>query len=102
MAELVAYKHLVERHHLYRLWSIPLLTIGVWNLIRAMESGKLALGLFGIGMMLAGVFAFRHDLMDISPSGLDPRQLGYVWSALLMLGFLLMVSSVLVTFAPGA
>jgi hypothetical protein len=86
-----------RKYKLYRLWSVPLLLVGAWYLVRAAESGQLKFGLLGLGMLLGGTFALRHDLLDTSPSGLDLRQVGLGWVSLLVLAVLLILSAAVVS-----
>ena len=86
-----------RKNKLYRLWSVPLLLAGVWYLVRAAESGQLKFGLLGLGMLLGGTFALRHNLLDISSSGVDPRRVGPGWVSLLVLAVLLILSAAVVS-----
>ncbi|WP_374602220.1 hypothetical protein [Arenimonas sp.] len=84
---------------LHRLWALPLLGFGAWFLGRGAESGQLNFGLLGVGMLLGGVFALRHNLLDLSPAGLDPRQVGFGWVSLLLLAVLLVLAAAAVSIA---
>jgi len=86
-----------RKNKLYRLWSVPLLLLGAWYLVRAAESGQFRFGLLGLGMLLGGTFALRHNLLDISPKEVDPRQLGLGWVSLLVLAVLLILSAEVVS-----
>lgn len=80
---------------LYRLWSIPLFLGGFAWLIEGSREGTLHL--FGAGMVLMGIFAFRHNLCDLSPQALSASAIGKVDSAVMLCGVLLcLVSTVLV------
>jgi hypothetical protein len=77
----------------YRLWALPGLIAGFYFLAKAWSGSSLQLGLLGAGLALSGIFALRHDLRDISPSGLDPKQLGVVWIAILCASVLLILAA---------
>ena len=77
----------------FRLWSVLLLLGAARFLSLAAATGELHHTLMGVGMVLAAIFAFRHDLLDISPSGLDSRRVGRGWLALLASAALLMLAA---------
>jgi len=77
----------------YRLWALPGLVAGIYFLAKAWSDGSLQHGLLGAGLVLAGIFALRHNLRDISPSGLDPKQLGGLWIAILCASVLLVLAA---------
>ena len=82
---------------MYRIWSLPFLIGGMLYLARAASSGHVPFWLLGAGMVLGGVFAFRHNLLDISPKGLDVRSIGLGWVALLGASVLLVLGAAVVT-----
>jgi hypothetical protein len=84
---------------LYRLWAVPLFSGGLLFLARAADGRLLQHALFGIGMLLAGAFALRHDLLDVSPRGLDPRQIGLGWVAVLIASVSLVLAAAAIGFA---
>ena len=81
----------------FRLWSALLLLGAARFLSLAAATGALRDTLMGAGMMLAAIFAFRHDLLDISPGGLDPRRVGRGWLALLASAVVLMLMAAALT-----
>jgi len=82
---------------IYRLWALPGFVVAIYLLAKAWGDGSLQHGLLGAGLVLGGIFAFRHNLLDISPSGLDPKQLGGLWSAILWASVLLILAAAAVT-----
>ena len=85
--------------HLYRLWAVPLFAAGLFFLAKAADGSLLQHALLGIGMLLAGAFALRHDLLDLSPRGLDPRQIGLGWVAVLIASVFFVLAAAAVKFA---
>ncbi|TCZ77610.1 hypothetical protein [Lysobacter sp. N42] len=83
----------------YRLWSLPLLIGGLLYLTRALSMEHLPFGLLGTGMLLGSIFAFRHNLLDGSPSSVDPRHVGLGWVALLAMSVLLVLAAAVVSVA---
>lgn len=88
-----------SKHRWYRLWAVPLFAGGALHLIRAVDTEQMRFGLLGAGMVLGGIFALRHDLLDASPAGLDLRRIGFGWVALLVAGVLLVLSAAAVSLA---
>ncbi|MBW8368895.1 MAG: hypothetical protein K0M70_13680 [Arenimonas sp.] len=82
----------------FRWWSAPLLLMGAGLLTGAVGTGSTHHLLLGSGALLGGVFAFRHNLMDLSPKGLDPNEVGVGWLALLAASGLLVLAAAIVSF----
>ena len=84
----------------FRLWS-ALLFLGAMRAVQlAVQGGELHHALLGAGLLLGSVFAFRHDLLDLSPRALDPRRIGTGWTVLLAAsGLLIVVAAGLVLMA---
>ena len=78
---------------LFRLWSLPGLIGGIYFLIKASGTGATHHALLGVGLLLASLFALRHNILDISPKGLDPKNIGVVWLAILGASVLLVLAA---------
>ena len=88
-----------QQSKLYRLWSVPLFLVGLNQLVSGFGDNRPNHLLFGAGALLMAVFAFRHNLMDVSPKALDPKNYGSLDLALLVIGVLLVLAAVIVTLA---
>jgi len=84
---------------LYRLWAIPLILVGVVRLIDGYNDSTLHHLLLGAGMLLMGLFAFRHNLLDLSPKALSPAHLGTTSMVLMASGVLLVLTAAVVALA---
>ncbi len=85
-------------NNFYRLWSLPAFLGGVYFL--AKDWGSLQHVLLGAGLLLAGIFAFRHNLWDLSPGALEPRQVGRLWLVVLCASILLVLAAAAIALAP--
>lgn len=82
----------------FRWWSAPLLLMGAGFLTGAVGMGSTHHLLLGGGALLGGIFAFRHNLMDLSPKALDPNEIGVGWMVLLAVSGLLILAAAIVSF----
>lgn len=80
----------------YRLRALLAFAAGIYILAHAWGSSSLHHALLGAGILLASVFAFRHNLLDISPRGLDPKNIGRPWLAVLGTSVLLILAAAVV------
>lgn len=87
-----------QQSKLYRLWSVPLFLVGLNTLVSGLGDNRPNHLLFGAGALLMAVFAFRHNLSDVSPKALDPKSYGGLDLALLAIGVLLVLAAVIVRF----
>lgn len=92
MSEIVA----TQQSKLFRLWSVPLFVVGPHRLVAGLSDDTSHHLLFGAGALLMAVFAFRHNLMDLSPKTLDPKNLGILDVTLLVISVLLVLTAVVV------
>jgi hypothetical protein len=72
---------------LFRLWSLPGLIGGVCLLIEAWQTDATHRALPGVGLLLGSLFALRHNLVDLSAQGTDPKNIGAVWCVILGASF---------------
>ncbi len=84
---------------MFRLWAIPLLLTGIAFLTGILGTDSTSSMLLGTGMVLGGLFALRHNLLEISPSRLTQQRAGFIWIALLIVSVLLILSSAIISFA---
>ena len=82
----------------FRLWALPLLLGSGFVLTKGLGTESTHHLLLGVGMLLGGLFALRHNLSDTSPSGLDPRRIGALWFAMLLASVTLILAAVVMAF----
>ena len=83
---------------MFRLWAVPLLLPGIALLFGILGTRSTSHLLLGTGMLLSGLFALRHNLLDLSPTGLSPQKIGYGWVALLLASVLLILTAAILSF----
>lgn len=86
-----------------RKWSpvwAGLLAIGAGNNIgKALDTGDLHHWLMGCGMVMAGIFACRHKLIEFPPKAYRAEEVSPVWRSVLTGAVLMMLGSAVVALA---
>lgn len=86
--------------NLHRLWALPPLALGVHFMFEAKDNGSIRSILFCISSFLIGAYAFRHNFFDRSSRAFDPKHIGLVWVAVLIIAaVLLFLASLIKLFA---
>lgn len=85
-----------QASRLHRLWAIPLVAIGGLRLFEGIQGALPHHVLLDAGMLLGGLFALRHNLMDLSPAALNAKRIGHVGVALLLLAVVLVLAGLAV------
>lgn len=83
----------------HRLFSLPAFAAALYFLLKAWNASSLQHGLLGVGLLLAGAFAFRHNLLDTSARANSAKNIGLPWMAVLFVSVLLILGAAVVAIA---